>query len=84
MPITTALTTRNRPQMHTDDVNGFVLAAQTVYPAQASLSEITVDVTQQATNALVSQLSAVATNRVHGKHLEALFAAMVASLGCSR
>jgi len=84
MPITTALTTPNCPQMHTDDANGFVLAAQTEYPAQAYQSELTTDVTKQAKNALVSQLNAVGDHRVHGKKLAALFAAMVVSLNCSR
>jgi len=70
--------------MHTEDVNGFVLAAQTEFPAQASLSELSADVTQQANNSLVSQLNAVGAHRVHGTHLAAFFAAMVVSLNCSR
>ncbi|KAJ1620216.1 hypothetical protein T492DRAFT_915346 [Pavlovales sp. CCMP2436] len=68
--------------LHAVEVEGFVLAVQTEYPANGSLANgLTADVTQQATNSLVDKLSAVKNNLVHGKQLAAFIAAMLASLG---
>jgi len=71
--------------LHAVEVEGFVLAVQTEYPANGSLANgLTADVTQQATNSLVDKLSAVKNNLVHGKQLAAFIAAMLASLGYNR
>mmetsp|Transcript_30163 Transcript_30163/g.75708 ORF Transcript_30163/g.75708 Transcript_30163/m.75708 type:complete len:227 (+) Transcript_30163:578-1258(+) len=72
-------------KLHAVEVEGFVLAVQTEYPANGSLANgLTADVTQQATNSLVDKLSAVKNNLVHGKQLVAFIAAMMASLGYNR
>jgi len=77
--------TRPTRQLHAVEVEGFVLAVQTEYPANGSLANgLTADVTQQATNSLVDKLSAVKNNLVHGKQLAAFIAAMLASLGYNR